>query len=423
MLGRGMSAALGALLTLTLGAEAPADELPTIYRHDARTGAGEDVSLERYRGEVLLIVNTASRCGFTPQYEGLEALHRRYAERGFQVLAFPSNDFGGQEPGTDEEIRLFCEERYDVTFPLFAKVKVRGEDRHPLFADLAGGATNPGVTGGPRWNFTKWLVGRDGRVIARFGSTTAPDSGRLGRAIEQALRAERPASGGGGGEEARAAGQERVYRTARYFPLAVDSTYVYSKRIARRFGGHAEELARRPVTRTQEGRPVLRLEDSEGEYQTYTLVDGAPAMGAQSMRAQGFEQSYSPPVPLFPAEARVGETQRYSSEVLHQTRRSIRRGTIERAVTLEAVETVVTPAGSFPGCLRFRARTENRPERGGSFAARLDETVWLAPGVGEVKSVQRVRLETWGVAWMKATLTYELKAPKAAAPARPVASF
>jgi len=135
---------------------------------------GTAASLEAYRGKVLLIVNTASKCGFTPQYEGLEALHRDYAARGFDVLGFPCNQFGGQEPGDAAEIANFCSLTYDVTFPVFAKVDVNGGDADPLFERLKADA--PGVLGSKaiKWNFTKFLVDREGRVVDRYAPTTKP---------------------------------------------------------------------------------------------------------------------------------------------------------------------------------------------------------------------------------------------------------
>ena len=136
---------------------------------------GSAASLEPYRGKVLLIVNTASKCGFTPQYEGLEALHRDYADRGFEVLGFPCNQFGKQEPGDAAEIANFCTLTYDVTFPLFAKVDVNGSDADPLFERLKADA--PGVLGlkAIKWNFTKFLVDRDGKVVDRYAPTTKPE--------------------------------------------------------------------------------------------------------------------------------------------------------------------------------------------------------------------------------------------------------
>ncbi len=138
------------------------------------TADGADTDLSDYSGRVLLIVNTASKCGFTPQYEGLEALHRGYTDRGFAVLAFPCNQFGGQEPGDAAEIANFCSLTYDVTFPVFAKVDVNGDAAAPLFRHLKAAA--PGVLGSEaiKWNFTKFLVDRAGRVVRRYAPTTKP---------------------------------------------------------------------------------------------------------------------------------------------------------------------------------------------------------------------------------------------------------
>jgi len=140
-----------------------------------RAADGSDVNLSAYAGQVLLIVNTASKCGFTPQYEGLEALHRRYAERGFEVLGFPCNQFGHQEPGDAAEIASFCSLTYDVTFPLFAKIDVNGDGADPLYAELKRQA--PGLLGSKaiKWNFTKFLVDRTGKVVARYAPTTKPE--------------------------------------------------------------------------------------------------------------------------------------------------------------------------------------------------------------------------------------------------------
>jgi glutathione peroxidase len=137
---------------------------------------GSDTDLSPYAGKVLLIVNTASKCGFTPQYEGLEALHREYSERGLAVLAFPCNQFGAQEPGSAEEIADFCRLTYDVTFPVFAKVDVNGPAASPLFEQLKQGAK--GVLGSEaiKWNFTKFLVDRSGRIVARYAPTTKPEA-------------------------------------------------------------------------------------------------------------------------------------------------------------------------------------------------------------------------------------------------------
>jgi len=137
---------------------------------------GETVSMESYQGKVLLIVNTASECGFTPQYKGLQELYERYADRGFEVLGFPCNQFGKQEPGDAAQIGSFCEKNYGVTFPMFAKIDVNGANAHALFRYLTEEA--PGVLGteGIKWNFTKFLVDKEGNVINRFGSVTKPDA-------------------------------------------------------------------------------------------------------------------------------------------------------------------------------------------------------------------------------------------------------
>jgi len=153
----------------------------SIYDLELASLAGETVDMTVYRGTVTLVVNTASKCGLTPQYEGLEALHRELSPQGFAVLGFPANDFLGQEPGSADEIARFCRKTYDVTFPLFAKSTVKGEDRSEVFRILAAELEEP------TWNFTKYVVGKDGRVIARFGPRTKPDSPRLRDTIERAL--------------------------------------------------------------------------------------------------------------------------------------------------------------------------------------------------------------------------------------------
>jgi len=143
---------------------------------------GAVVDLAQYEGKVALVVNVASKCGLTPQYKGLEALYREHEGQDFVILGFPSNDFMGQEPGTPEEIRFFCTENYDVTFPLFTKMKVKGEEKSEIYQYLTAGGLED-----PSWNFTKYLVGKDGKVIARFAPKTAPDDAELKAAIEKAL--------------------------------------------------------------------------------------------------------------------------------------------------------------------------------------------------------------------------------------------
>ena len=148
--------------------------MPTLSDFTATTLEGQEQPLSAYAGQVALVVNTASECGFTPQFEGLEKLHAEYQEQGLVVLGFPCNQFGGQEPGDEAQIGAFCQRNYGVTFPMFAKVDVNGDDAHPLFDWLK--SEKGGLLGSKiKWNFTKFLVGRDGRVIQRYGSTTAPE--------------------------------------------------------------------------------------------------------------------------------------------------------------------------------------------------------------------------------------------------------
>ena len=147
-----------------------------VLEQSARTIEGAEQSLSDYAGKVLLIVNVASQCGFTPQYTGLEVLWREYGDRGLMVLGFPCNQFGHQEPGNEAEIRNFCAARYDVSFPLFAKIEVNGPNTHPLFRTLKSAA--PGLLGSKaiKWNFTKFLVDRAGKVVKRYGSMDTPES-------------------------------------------------------------------------------------------------------------------------------------------------------------------------------------------------------------------------------------------------------
>ena len=160
---------------------------PDIYAFEAESIAGEPAHLSTQRGKVLLIVNTASKCGFTPQFAGLEALWKTYRDRGLVVIGFPSNQFGAQDPGSNDEIASFCETNYGVTFPMMGKVDVNGEDAAPLWKWLT--AEAPGVLGTKsiKWNFTKFLVGRDGKVIRRFAPNDSPES--LKGDIEAALSA------------------------------------------------------------------------------------------------------------------------------------------------------------------------------------------------------------------------------------------
>ena len=159
----------------------------SIYDTAVKDIDGKPGSLKPYQGKVLLIVNVASRCGFTPQYKELEAVYEKYKAKGFVVLGFPCNQFGGQEPGTDAEIKEFCSSKFNVTFPLFDKIEVNGPNRHPLYVSLAGkDAPYPGDI---KWNFSKFLIGRDGKILKRFESRVVPDSSEVTQAIEAALAA------------------------------------------------------------------------------------------------------------------------------------------------------------------------------------------------------------------------------------------
>ncbi len=156
----------------------------SVHDFQVKTIDGAEVSLSRYKGKALLIVNTASECGFTPQYKGLEELYQAYKARGFEVLAFPSNDFGGQEPGTNAEIKKFCERRYKTTFPLFAKIAVKGKDADPLYRYLT---TLPVNGGAVTWNFNKFLVDPSGAVVAHLDSSVEPGSPEMRKRVEAVL--------------------------------------------------------------------------------------------------------------------------------------------------------------------------------------------------------------------------------------------
>jgi glutathione peroxidase len=173
-------------LLLTLAAAMPAAACPALLDRSMADILEKPRSLCEHAGKVVLVVNTASQCGYTPQYEGLEALYRKYRDRGFVVLGFPSNEFGGQEPGSNREIAAFCVNQYAVDFPMFAKTSVRGADANPLFAELAR------ATGAqPRWNFHKYLIARDGERVQSFDTHVAPGDAKLVGAIEKLLT-ERP---------------------------------------------------------------------------------------------------------------------------------------------------------------------------------------------------------------------------------------
>ncbi len=178
---------IAALVVSALALSAGAAEPASIYDIVLKDIDGKAASLKPFKGKVLLIVNVASKCGYTGQYAGLQDMQKKFAARGFSVLGFPCNDFGGQEPGTSAEIKQFCTSQYQVTFPMFDKVSLKAPDTHPLFANLTGkGSPFPGEV---TWNFSKFLVSRDGKLLKRFDSGVEPDDAELMKAIEAALAA------------------------------------------------------------------------------------------------------------------------------------------------------------------------------------------------------------------------------------------
>ena len=171
---------------LTLSGVMVTGAAPNLYDIKVRDIDGKDTALTAYKGKVVLLVNVASKCGYTPQYLPLEALYQRFKNIGFVVLGFPCNDFGGQEPGTNKDIKEFCSNDYGVSFPLFDKVHAKGEQQHALYAALTG-KESP-FPGPIKWNFTKFLIGRDGRILQRYDSAVTPDDPQLIKAVEAALK-------------------------------------------------------------------------------------------------------------------------------------------------------------------------------------------------------------------------------------------
>ncbi len=159
----------------------------SVYDFTMKDIDGNDVKLDTYKGKVALFVNTASKCGYTPQYEGLEKIYEKYKGQGFVILGFPANNFGGQEPGTNAEIKEFCTLKFKTSFPMFAKISVKGEDQHPLYKYLTSSETDPKFAGDIKWNFNKFLVDQNGTIIARFDSKDTPESDTVTKAIETAL--------------------------------------------------------------------------------------------------------------------------------------------------------------------------------------------------------------------------------------------
>jgi glutathione peroxidase len=161
----------------------------SIYEFTMRDIDGKDVKLDAFKGKVVMIVNVASKCGYTPQYEGLQALYDKNRDRGLVILGFPANNFMGQEPGTEAEIKEFCSTKYKVTFPMFAKISVKGADQHPLYTFLTNKETDPEFAGDISWNFNKFLIDRKGKIVARFGSKDTPDGEAITAAVEKYLTA------------------------------------------------------------------------------------------------------------------------------------------------------------------------------------------------------------------------------------------
>lgn len=172
-----------AAAALIVAMSTQASAATSVHEFQMKSIDGKPVSLADYKGKVVLFVNVASRCGYTPQYSGLESLYKKYRDQGFVIVGVPANNFGGQEPGTDEEIKQFCTRTYSVTFPMLSKVSVKGADMAPLYAYLTGAKG-----GDVKWNFTKFLVGKDGKVIERFEPGVAPESPDLAAMIQKALK-------------------------------------------------------------------------------------------------------------------------------------------------------------------------------------------------------------------------------------------
>lgn len=181
-----MNKSILAILATSAFALLPAHAEDSVHQFKVNDIKGKEVDLSAYKGKVLLIVNVASECGATPQYDPLQALYKKFADKGLVVLGFPANNFGGQEPGTDEEIAEFCTSKYSVEFPMFSKVSVKGDDKAPLFSYLTS-AGNPDKQGDIGWNFEKFLVGKDGKLIRRFATKVRPDDEALVAAVEKAL--------------------------------------------------------------------------------------------------------------------------------------------------------------------------------------------------------------------------------------------
>src|SRR5580658_4509908 len=176
------------LLSASLFLAATAFAASSVYDFTLNALNGTATPLVGFKGKVVLVVNVASQCGYTPQYEGLQALYAKYKDQGLVITGFPANNFGGQEPGTNEEIGAFCKSKYGVTFPMFSKISVKGADKAPLYQYLTDKSSNPKTGGEIQWNFTKFLVGRDGKIIQRFEPAVEPQSKELVSAVESILK-------------------------------------------------------------------------------------------------------------------------------------------------------------------------------------------------------------------------------------------
>jgi len=176
---------LAALFLALLAQGVLAESKQSVYEYPLKNIDGQPASLADYKGKVILLVNVASQCGYTPQYKALEAVYEKYKGQGFTIVGVPCNDFGAQEPGSNEEIKLFCSSKYNVTFPMMDKVHVKGAEQNPLYARLT--SANAEFPGDIKWNFNKFLIGRDGKVLKRFESKITPDSSEMTGAIEKAL--------------------------------------------------------------------------------------------------------------------------------------------------------------------------------------------------------------------------------------------
>lgn len=176
------------LLSLLLATAVMAQNSPNVYNFSAKDIAGNDVSLSKYKGKVLLIVNVASKCGYTPQYADLQALYDEFAGSGLEILGFPANNFMAQEPGSDKEIHSFCTQKFGVTFPMFSKISVKGKDMHPLYKFLTHKSENGAVESSVKWNFQKFLVNKNGEVIASFSPGTTVKDQSVRKQIEELLK-------------------------------------------------------------------------------------------------------------------------------------------------------------------------------------------------------------------------------------------